>query len=57
MLKLYVLLNRVTLTFLACLKIAVPLSFLNTNLRTKALIHCIKEGASKNLIVEDGKFW
>ena len=39
----------------ACLKLYVTASLLNTNIRTKSLIHCLKEGACKYIIVDDGK--
>ncbi|XP_067940711.1 long-chain fatty acid transport protein 2-like [Watersipora subatra] len=47
--------NCPELLFLAhgCFKMVIPISFLNTNLRTKALLHCIRDASTMNLIVDN----
>lgn len=41
--------------FTGCLKTYIPVSLLNTNVRKRSLLHCIKEGGANNLVVDDGK--
>ena len=41
---------------LGCIKQTVPLGFINTRLRNRSLIHCIKDVCTKNLLVDDGKY-